>query len=96
LGWLVRIVAGFVKKYCWLVYVREKYCSGWKFTIIYDKPQPNEQAVVPSAGKQYIYTTKVRDEISGYVGYLGNMARKKQANFHEGKQVHTAGDGRHI
>ena len=35
----------FVKKYCWLVCVREKYCSGWKFTIVYDKPQPNEQAV---------------------------------------------------
>ena len=37
----------FVKKYCWLVYVREKYCSSWKFTIIYDKPQPNEQAICP-------------------------------------------------
>jgi len=24
--------------------VREKYYSGWKFTIVYDKPQPNEQA----------------------------------------------------
>jgi len=24
--------------------VREKYCSGWKFTIVYDEPQPNEQA----------------------------------------------------
>ena len=34
----------FVKKYCWLVCVREKYYSGWKFTIVYDKPQPNEQA----------------------------------------------------
>ena len=34
----------FVKKYCWLVCVREKYCSGWKFTIVYDKPQPNEHA----------------------------------------------------
>ena len=34
----------FVKKYCWLVCVRKKYCSDWKFTIIYDKPQPNEQA----------------------------------------------------
>ena len=34
----------FVKKYCWLVCVREKYCFGWKFTIVYDKPQPNEQA----------------------------------------------------
>ena len=33
----------FVKKYCWLVCVREKYCSDWKFTIVYDKPQPNEQ-----------------------------------------------------
>ena len=33
----------FVKKYCRLVCVREKYCSGWKFTIVYDKPQPNEQ-----------------------------------------------------
>jgi len=52
--------------------------------------------LVPSAGKWYTYTIKVRDEISGYVGYLGNMARKKQANFHEGKQVNTAGDGRHI
>ena len=31
----------FVKKYCWLVCVREKYCSGWKFRIVYDKPQPN-------------------------------------------------------
>ena len=36
----------FVKKYCWLVCVREKYCSGWKFTIVYDKPQPNEQAAI--------------------------------------------------
>jgi len=36
----------FVKKYCWLVCVREKYYSGWKFTIVYDKPQPNEQAFV--------------------------------------------------
>ena len=35
----------FVKKYCWLVCVREKYCSGWKFTIVYDKPQPNKQEV---------------------------------------------------
>jgi len=26
--------------------VREKYCSGWKFTIVYDKSQPNEQADV--------------------------------------------------
>ena len=34
----------FVKKYCWLVCVREKYYFGWKFTIVYDKPQPNEQA----------------------------------------------------
>ena len=34
----------FVKKYYWLVCVREKYCSGWKFMIVYDKPQPNEQA----------------------------------------------------
>ena len=25
--------------------MREKYCSSWKFTIVYDKPQPNEQAV---------------------------------------------------
>jgi len=33
-----------VKKYCWLICVREKYCSGWKFTIVYDKQQPNEQA----------------------------------------------------
>ena len=24
--------------------MREKYCSGYKFTIVYDKPQPNEQA----------------------------------------------------
>jgi len=40
----------FVKKYCWLVCVREKYCSGWKFTIVYDKPQPNEQAVVLHIG----------------------------------------------
>jgi len=32
-----------VKKYGWLVYVREKYYFGWKFTIVYDKPQPNEQ-----------------------------------------------------
>ncbi|CAD6255606.1 unnamed protein product [Miscanthus lutarioriparius] len=37
-------VGWFVKKYCWLVCVREKYYSGWKFTIVYDKPQPNEQA----------------------------------------------------
>ena len=35
----------FVKKYFWLVCVREKYCSDWKFTIVYDKSQPNEQAV---------------------------------------------------
>ena len=34
----------FVKKYCWLICVREKYCSSWKFTIVYDEPQPNEQA----------------------------------------------------
>ena len=34
----------FVKKYCWLVYVREKYYFDWKFTIVYDRPQPNEQA----------------------------------------------------
>ena len=42
----------FVKKYCWLVCVREKYCSGWKFTIVYDKPRPNEQAkdVVTTVG----------------------------------------------
>ena len=33
-----------MKKYCWLVCVREKYYSGWKFTIVYDKPQPNKQA----------------------------------------------------
>ena len=43
----------FVKKYCWLVCVREKYCSGWKYMIVYDKPQPNEQddncCVLPSA-----------------------------------------------
>jgi len=50
-GWQYRSVrlAGsyrcwFVKKYCWLVCVREKYCSDWKFMIVYDKPQPNEQA----------------------------------------------------
>jgi len=36
----------FVKKYCWLVCVREKYYFGCKFTIVYDKPQPNEQAKV--------------------------------------------------
>jgi len=30
----------FVKKYCWLVYVREKYYSDKKFTIVYDEPQP--------------------------------------------------------
>jgi len=34
----------FVKKYCWLVCLREKYCFGWKFPIVYDKPQPIEQA----------------------------------------------------
>ena len=33
-----------MKKYGWLVCGREKYCSGWKFTVVYDKPQPNEQA----------------------------------------------------
>jgi len=43
-----------VKKYCWLVCVREKYCSGWKFMIVYDKPQPNEQA----------------GWISTYIGYI--------------------------
>jgi len=59
-------------------------------------PSNELERLVPSAGKWYTYTIKVRDEISGYVGYLGNMARKKQANFHEGKQVNTAGDGRHI
>jgi len=36
----------FVKKYGWLVCVREKYCSGLKFTIVYDKPQLNEQAML--------------------------------------------------
>ena len=44
----VRLAGSFrcwiVKKYCWLVCVREKYCFGWKFTIVYDKPQPNKQA----------------------------------------------------
>ena len=34
----------FVKKSCLLVCIREKYCSGWKFTIVYDKTQPNDQA----------------------------------------------------
>ena len=29
----------FVKKYYWLVYVREKYYSDCKFTIVYDEPQ---------------------------------------------------------
>ena len=38
----------FVKKYRCLVCVREKYYSGWKFTIVYDKPQPNEHAVYQS------------------------------------------------
>ena len=37
----------FVKKYCWLVCVREKYCFSWKFMIVYDEPQPNEQAEDP-------------------------------------------------
>ena len=32
----------FVNKYCWLVCVREKYCSGWKFTIVYDRFPPAE------------------------------------------------------
>ncbi|XP_066362446.1 uncharacterized protein [Miscanthus floridulus] len=44
-------VGWFVKKYCWLVCVREKYCSGWKFTIVYDKPQPNEQAYIDEVGQ---------------------------------------------
>ena len=35
-GWFVLLLVR--DKYCWLVYVREKYCSGWKFTIVYDKP----------------------------------------------------------
>ena len=26
--------------------MREKYCFGWKFTIVYDKPQPNEQVSI--------------------------------------------------
>ena len=42
----------FMKKYCWLVCVREKYCFGWKFTIVYDKPQPNKQAVLYSSSTQ--------------------------------------------
>jgi len=29
---------------CWLICVREKYYFSWKFTIVYDKLQPNEQA----------------------------------------------------
>ena len=29
---------------CWLICVRENYYSDWKFTIVYDKLQPNEQA----------------------------------------------------
>jgi hypothetical protein len=37
----------FVKKYGWLVYVREKYYFDQKFMIVYDKPQPNEHAVDP-------------------------------------------------
>ena len=41
-GWFVS--SWIVKKYCWLVCVREKYYFDWKFTIVYDKPQPNEQA----------------------------------------------------
>jgi hypothetical protein len=35
--------------------VREKY--GWKFTIVYDKPQPNEQAVYEI--KSSIYSTNL-------------------------------------
>jgi len=42
-GWFVSLLVR--DKYCWLVYVREKYCFCWKFTIVYDKPQPNEQAI---------------------------------------------------
>ena len=45
----------FVKKYCWLVCVREKYCFGWKFTIVYDK------YMIPLLPIQFSQTIKARD-----------------------------------
>ena len=61
----------FVKKYCWLVCVREKYYSGRKFTIVYDKPQPNEQAedgvytyiVIGLSFSEYAVQTGVVDSV---------------------------------
>ena len=45
---LVRLTGSFrcwfMKKYCWLVCVREKYCLAYKFMIVYDKTQSKEQA----------------------------------------------------
>ena len=64
----------FVKKYCWLVCVREKYCSSWKFTIVYDEPQPNEQAKIIGdlkyktgirTNKTLVRDTKERDTSPG-------------------------------
>ena len=48
----------FVKKYCWLVCMREKYYFGWKFTIVYDKPQPNKRT--DETSNMHVYSFVVR------------------------------------
>jgi len=43
--------------------MREKYFSGWKFTIVYNKHQPNEQAVSESIPPQKKENTPRRKKI---------------------------------
>jgi hypothetical protein len=50
--------------------------------------------LVPSAGKWYTYTIKVRDEISGYVGYLGIWReRNKRIFMNESRSIQQVMEG---
>ena len=59
--------------------MREKYCFGWKFTIVYDKPQPNEQAV--------LNTSNVK--LNNCLGPLHGEGTEHSTSFSEPLQSHN-------
>ena len=53
----------FVKKYCWLVCVREKYYSDWKFTIVYG--QMNGRKNKSSRSTRRLHLSRDRPDLGG-------------------------------
>jgi hypothetical protein len=89
----------FVKKYCWLVCMREKYCSDWKFTIVYDKPQPSKQSVTLCEGHTHgldligLHTT-ARNESRWHNRITSICLIPSPARYHKGGVGLSFQDGR--